>query len=261
MYTIKKSMAAATLATLGFMSIHADAEANTPHSFSLGVEGAFYKYREPKFMETHGGMYGANAEYIYNFTDNFHCGLEARLLYGNVDYSSNGTGRDKNIKQWLFEPRGLLGYTFRGIALNPTLFSGLGYRYKSDHSGGNVSSTGHHGYDRTSQYLYVPIGMRFSSNFSEKWDWQTTAEFDIFLGGRQESDLQTFLGHKVTHDQTKGMGLKFDYLIGYKAAGTSKLSFGPYVNYWSIKKSKVVHDSLEPKNNTVEAGLKAKWKF
>lgn len=252
----------ALMLSVAFLNTDAFAECKKNHSFSLGLEGSYYRYNEPKFMQYTGSFYGLNTDYFYRFSNNLTLGAEARIDFGLANYKSKNTGRDKNIKQFLVEPRVLVGYTFKTSSVNLTPFSGVGYRFKSDHSGGKFSTTGHHGYDRTSQYLYLPLGLTLSGAFNKSWDWQTTGEFDLLLAGRQKSNvtLNTSSRMSIIHKQKKGWGLKGEYLVGYNT-GSGKLSAGPFVNYWNIKKSNVNSWTIEPKNNTLEVGLKVKWTF
>jgi hypothetical protein len=269
MSKISKIFKTTALATLALAGITDTAEAKPGNSFSLGVEGFYYRYREPGLMEDKGSLYGLNADYFHTFSNSWFLGTEARVDFGKADYKSQNTGRDSGVKQFIYEQRGLVGFTFVG-SVNTSIFTGLGYRYKSDHGCGTVTTTGHLGYDRYSQYLYLPVGLRLNADFSQSWDWQATGEFDWLITGRQNSDLATIgiTRRSVEHKQSKGWGVKLDYLIGYKMTN-SKIAFGPFLNYWNIKKSNEVMvatnrgilSTWEPKNTTVEAGLKAKWSF
>ena len=252
------SVACAAVVTLVSPSL-ANFSGTSPHTVSVGVEGFYYKYHEPGLMEDNGALFGLNGEYSYSFQNNIFVGTEARIDLGSANYKSNGTGRAKSVTHFIFEPRFLAGYDihFEKITVSP--YTGLGFRYKSDYSGGHISTTGHIGYDRHSHYLYLPIGIKMRGDYTETWDWQSHAEVDILLTGRQHSD-SIYYSKELRHDQDKGWGLKAEYLLGHKFTN-GKLSFGPFFNYWDIDDSEVVAGTLEPDNYTVELGLKAKWTF
>ena len=253
-----QSISAACAAALAITSPSlAKDEDSSPHTFSLGAEGFFYNYREPNLMEDKGALFGLNGEYFYTFQNNLFLGMEGRIALGQANYKSKGTGRAKNFNQFIFEPRFLLGYDFHLENFTIAPYVGLGYRFKSDYSAGKFTTTGHYGYDRESQYFYLPLGLKMNGDFSEKWDWQARTEFDILLAGSQLSKIPH---NKTRHHQDSGWGAKVEYLVGHKFT-SGKLSFGPFFNYWDIDDSNIVNNLVEPKNYTVELGLKAKWTF
>ncbi len=77
--------------------------------------------------------------------------------FGNIDYTSAGTG---TMKKEYYKSRleYYLSSTARLGANDFKPYIGLGYRELLDDSGFKRSSTNHIGYDRLSQYSYIPIG-------------------------------------------------------------------------------------------------------
>jgi len=232
------------------------------HSASLGAELFYYQYREPGLMRSKGPLYGMNGAYNFAFCNGFFLQPDARFAYGRTKYTSNGTGSLKNEPNWLFETRLLFGKKFK---LNATThidpFLGFGYRYKSDDASKKTTTTGHFGYYRRSQYFYIPLGLTLHHQLDNCWTLSPTAEFDWFLRGKQRSDIFETVHNK----QKKGFGLRGDFMATYKLQRGS-FSFGPFVNYWKIKDSehtkvKGVSVGLEPKNQTIEAGIKIKYNF
>ncbi|HUX80513.1 MAG TPA: autotransporter outer membrane beta-barrel domain-containing protein [Alphaproteobacteria bacterium] len=232
------------------------------NQFSLGLEGFHYNYRESRLMKTKGFLYGVNAAYNYTFNNGFFFQPDVRFDYGHTNYKSNGTGSMKKEPNWLVETRIIFGKRFKLTStteLDP--YVGFGYRYKADDTDGKKTTTGHLGYYRRSQYLYIPLGLTLHQQINCDWSLSPTAEFDWFLRGRQRSDL-----HKtINNTQKKGYGLKGDLMLTRKFSKSS-LSFGPFINYWNIKNSNIVRVSptmglVEPHNKTIEAGLKVKYTF
>lgn len=245
----------------------------SPHQFTLGLEGFYYRYDEKvqrrKLMNDRGVLYGIIAGYDYEFSNHFFMGVDLRAAWGNCNYWSNGTGRDKRIPAGRFEGRFLMGKKFlteNGLYLTP--FIGAGYRLKMDFSGGHVTTTGHHGYHRASQYFYIPLGLTLTKPLSQDWSLAITGEYDLFIGGEQWSGINRGDGKALKHNQKRGYGLKADAAL-IKNFNRKSLSFGPFINYWNIKDSNVVpirhfnqmYYTVEPKNTTIEAGLQIKFRF
>lgn len=181
------------------------------------------------------------------------------LTYGRTDYSSAGSGT-MNKDYYKGRVEAYLAYRCNA-AISP--FIGLGYRQLFDNSGGQTTSTGALGYDRMSQYLYLPIGARFDpfSRLSIK------AQYDLFLGGRQTSYLSTASSSysDITNRQRSGWGL--DLTANYRVA--AKWSLYSFFRYWDIKKSDtatgtysgVSYLAYEPDNTTQELGVGVAYRF
>ena len=215
--------------------------------------------------------------------------LEGRAAWGEVDYESYETGSLDGINYFSSELRALLGYE---IPLNPDLrvmpYLGYGYRYLKDDQGGKLTSTGAWTYDRESQYQYIPIGVELTRDLSNRWTVALTLEYDLFLAGRQKSHMED--GGLTLYDSAEGTWHVQDTLEnnqnkGYGARGSVKVTrqsdwmdffLEPYVRYWSIGESEMSQYSsegglnvwvysgtdvpvtgYEPKNTTMEYGLKA----
>ena len=122
------------------------------------------------------------------------------------------------------------------------------------------SSTGHWGYDRTSQYFYLPVGM---INYLENSGY-FKAQYNHLISGNQKSDIGYFSASDYDWDATqkKGYGYSFEY------APNENYSF--FLRYWKIENSEYVRYTgtsgcgvytppcsvLEPLNDTLELGMK-----
>ena len=176
----------------------------------------------------------------------------AELTYGQTEYNSASTGTlIKDYYKARFET--LLSYNYEGVSP----FLGLGYRWLYDDSGGLVSSTGHTGYDRQSQYLYLPLGI--ITQLTDELTFK--GQYNLFLSGKQTSYLSTFSAScgDVENNQNDGYG--FDSALNYSL--DEDISIYGFYRYWDIADSDPntvvcagsILTAKEPKNTTAETGI------
>lgn len=243
----------------------------TEHSIALSI--ASYQYHEPGLMSSTGSKLGLEINTIKITRDNLVVRGDFRYAGGTVDYSSVNTGSAGGEPDWYIEARGLLGKDFytQGARLSP--YIGLGYRYLFNDARG-LTTTGHWGYRRESNYFYLPLGLIHHMVIKEHGALVSTLEYDQLLTGKQISHLSdggTGYGD-VTNKQSRGYGVKLSIL--YQG---NNWALGPYAHYWNIKESdwsplyqngRPVFNTygqalggVEPDNNTVEIGWKVTRKF
>jgi hypothetical protein len=253
------------------LSLATHAAAQTRPGFEIGPELYYYQYEEPDFAKLEGAFAAANGSYTFK-GDRYFLRLNAILGAGYLDYSSAGTGSYSGTWNYMGDFRALGGgdFTLRdGLIASPS--SGLGYRLLFDNSGGTVSSSGARGYDRLSQYLYLPVGITFGIAIGGGWTLKPNAEFDLLLHGWQTSYLSTADSrlNDPTNDQNHGYGIRAD-LLAEMPTRFGSLSFGPFVRYWNIRTSDPatitfrgtpVGTGYEPGNHTIEAGGTVKFGF
>jgi hypothetical protein len=142
------------------------------------------------------------------------------------------------------------------LPIKNTLYTGIGYRNHYDHSGFQTTSTGYSGYDRLSQYLYLPLGSYYpiSNGFLK-------TQINYLIIGQQTSYFSQISGYKnnIQNIQKNGYGLDFSYM-----PNTSKYEI--YWRYWNIGDSNTdasyfTSGSLngyyyEPANKTNELGVR-----
>ncbi len=238
------------------------------HSFDLTTDGSYIKYEEPDIMKETGWMAGVSGEYTARFPQHLVLGVDGRFAFGQVDYESNGTGTIDNINDFLGETRVTAGYdVYMESASRITPYAGFGYRFLRDELGGNISTTGAGGYDRESNYYYLPVGVKTLTSLDGDWFFGVKAEYDIFLNGTQKSMLgQALTGvDTLENDQNDGYGLKGSIQI-IKRNERFNLLVEPFVNYWNIDQSELKAITYggtpvgvvgyEPENNSTEVGLK-----
>jgi len=267
---LKRSVLAAAMAVLFAASA---ASAGEPaHSFTVGPEVYWVKYKEPGVMRNEGVMYGVSLGYRYDAPTGLMLGADLAVAAGEVDYDSQGTGSMENNDDTRLEARLLAGYGFKpaqGLTFTP--YAGLGYRFLRNDSAGKVSTTGDVGYERRSNYFYLPVGVAAVKALSGGWKVTGTAEFDWMFYGRQYSDLSG-TGHglpDIDNRQDHGIGLRaslgvekdLSEALGAKAS----LAFEPFVRYWRIAKSELEYAAgaawYEPKNKTTEIGAALSLRF
>lgn len=241
--------------------------------YELGPYVSHFNYKEPGVMEDKGylsGIFGA-VTLRPDQADAYWPGmyrLDGSIGFGEVDYTSQSTGSINGIDEFMLEARYVAGYDFPAASgARVTPYAGLGYRYLRDDSGGMRSSTGHSGYKRESNYWYIPVGVEASGPLAGGWGAGFTAEFDVFLRGKQKSHLgDAVLGlGTLENTQDSGYGARGSVRITRETAGAVFL-LEPYVRWWKIDDSRlsliacdpsVCIFGYEPGNESLEAGVKA----
>ena len=190
-----------------------------------------------------------------------------KLLYtieyseGRVNYTSNGTGT--MVKDYY---RGRLEtYLSKEIYVNQKRarsYIGLGYRELFDNSANQLSSTGAIGYNRISQYYFLPVGMIWYINDS----WSLKSQYNYLLDGKQTSYLKNAFPatYNVNPINTQRIGGGFDFTLN-KKLNSNWYSYG-FFRHWNLGESDMVSCSaslncIEPKNSTNEIGVGISFAF
>ena len=233
----------------------------TRRGFEIGAQLASYHYEEPSFAQLTGSRVGLVGAYTFTSASGMFFRLDGRGSYGALKYQGSGT--QDSVPDLIAEARGVAGMDFpsgSGVSLSPYL--GLGYRYLYDDLRGR-SSTNAAGYRRYSNYLYAPVGVTIRFDLGDRWVLAPTFEADIFIIGKQKSQLSDAnLGfNDVTNTQNHGSGHRFSLLLE-----RDHLAFGAWWHYWNIKDSDVQPiglgaAGLEPANWTREGGIEFRYRF
>ena len=242
-------------------------------SYEIGSEVYYFNYEEKDVMTETGPMYGLTGELKWKFAQNYSLRVQGRGALGQVDYDSTSTGSVDNISDYTFEVRALGGYQ---MTINNTLnlepYFGFGCRFLRDQLGGKTSTTGAAGYDRQSQYFYIPTGINIEKSLSSDWDVKLNAEFDVFLKGRQKSELGDALAGLDTleNDQNHGWGARGSVEF-VKKMSQYDFVIEPFIRYWDIDQSETENVTFsgtpigvvgyEPANTTMEVGAKLAIQF
>jgi len=233
-------------------------------SWAAGADVHHQSYREPSLDVSEDGWFGGLTGDLRLTYNQWQLRGEALLAYGKMDYSGSGT--INGIDDVELELRLLGAYALplntKGDQLTP--YAGYGYRLLADFMGGHTSSTGRFGYDRLSQYHYIPIGLESLVGIAPGWALKPTIEYDYFIEGTQDS----YLSPELHNTQNSGYGARAS-LFARTSYGSNPIEFGPFVRYWHIDQSNTqtaansqfVITGFEPQNHTVEAGLGFKFWF
>jgi len=234
----------------------------TRRGFEVGGQIAHYHYEEPdfaKFIGNRGGLVGA-----YTFPrrwDPVFFRVDGRESYGDLKYQGSGT--KDSVPDLIIEVRSVAGVDFlAGSSVSFSPYLGLGYRHLYNDSRG-YTSTNAAGYQRYSNYLYAPLGVTIRFDLGNRWVLAPTGEADIFLRGKQKSQLSDANAgfNDVTNTQKRGSGHRF-----YLMVERDHLAFGAWWHYWNIKDSDVQpiglgQAGLEPANWTRESGIEFRYRF
>ena len=236
----------------------------TQSSNDIGLSLSSYQYQEPGIMSSKGAKLGLDVRTIRVLENGHFLRGDMRYAFGSVDYTGSGSANGQ--QDWYIDGRGVAGRDWSVGESVVAPYAGLGYRYLANDARG-ITSTGAAGYRRESNYFYLPVGITHRYALDEQARLVTEIEYDHLLAGRQLSKLSDAgLGYgDVTNKQSSGFGLRFSTTYAKE-----NWAIGPYANYWNIGRSDTVpvyqNGALagygaEPKNNTVEFGLKASQQF
>jgi hypothetical protein len=236
----------------------------TQTGYDIGLSLSSYKYQEPGYMSSKGVKMGLDLHTVKVLQNDLFVRGDLRYAFGTVDY--NGSGSDSGEPDWYIEARGLVGkdWAISGAVL--AAYTGVGYRYLFN-DGRGITSTGYAGYRRESNYLYLPVGIIHRMAINDQARLESTLEYDRLLAGKQISRLSDAgLLQDITNNQNNGYGLKLSVMYH-----KSDWAIGPYADYWNIGQSDMAAvynqngtlfgSGAEPKNNTVEFGLKGSKRF
>ncbi|PIZ31746.1 MAG: hypothetical protein COY40_01055 [Alphaproteobacteria bacterium CG_4_10_14_0_8_um_filter_53_9] len=224
----------------------------------IGARAGYYRYSEnPNFMELEGvSNIGVDAAYQTMANVPF-LGQQAVRIEGRLSRSQDGyssaSGFTNGNESTVAEVRTLLvgRYDVGSLTLNP--YWGYGYRYLKNDLQDTATALG---YERTSQYHYLPLGTWLAMPVTNKVSAIGQVEYAPLIYGRQHSAINSGL------DNTQTSGHHIRLFGGARYAG---LTVGPYAEFWRVDDSDTSCASsfcgYEPKNFTREVGVKATYHF
>jgi outer membrane protein OmpA-like peptidoglycan-associated protein len=253
------------------LSLSSAARAQTDTGLTIGAEGYYYEYDEPGFDRSSGPYGRVGAAYTGQLWDTF---WTADLMLGGgvLDYRSGTAGNIDSYGNYSGELRLL---ATRDIQFKPdgfylSLFTGLGYRVSYDDTAG-TTSLGNASVDRLTQYLYWPLGFGLSFPITESVTFKPSFEYDFLIDGNVDVETGGVAGisNNLRNDLNSGSGYRIALDTEVDTA-TGRLSFGPFLRYWSVRVSdlaainaggETVGFAFEPISHTWEAGFGAKLNF
>lgn len=255
------------------------------HTLTVDAQPFYYHYDEAEIgVYLKGIMMGYGAHYAYRPADsnvilnnpvvNTYI-VEGYYAEGEVDYK--GSGRADNQDNSFFDVRTMIGKDYllydRSIV---TPYIGFGYRSLHHEFNHRQTTTGQWGYDRRNYYMYLPVGFYATIPGGQNWTGAFNLEYDVFLFGRNVSDLTSVNAHTTAafganpkFDQRKGYGVRASGKFLFNLGGNVDFFVEPFGRVWRIDDSEVVTvpytpaggptqnlEFLEPKNFTYEVGSK-----
>ena len=211
-------------------------------TFRPYIELANYSYQEPSVMEkTSDKPFLGLGLIIEAPILNDVVTLDVAYKTGATNYSSVRTGKT------IADPTNISQIEVKYVKKFDQLevYSGIGYRALFDSWGNKVTSTNHDTYDRRSQYVYAPLGMKFNNGLLSN----TMVQFNFLLRGLQTSYFGAIPGYQDTSKLQKS---------GWGVRGEQKISdnLQLFISYWNIKESELNRGFYEPQNTTFETGVK-----
>jgi hypothetical protein len=237
-------------------------------SVYIGPEIYSFKYKESGLMEEEGIFYGmhfgcTSRDWVSTSSSNGGSVFKAegRFAFGRVDYDGalmDGTPAKLNgINDFVFEGRLLLGADMLFSDILGTLYSGVGYRYLNDDPSFDPA-----GYERESNYLYIPLGYEIYANLKADWYWGAGIELDYLAWGMQRTHLSDIdpIYPDVDNRQNSGYGYRASVRFEHKSK-KAVFAIEPFYRYWDIDDSEVEPAGYEPANETKEIGVQLFWIF
>ncbi len=251
------------------------------HTWQVGPEISYYQYKEPGLMEEEGTLYGIVGSYTYRGWAALSAEelamdpagrrrgqmfkLDGRFSWGEVDYDGELTDGTPytidDIDDYVLDFRLLWGSDSLGAETLNTFYIGLGYRYLNDDP-----SFDPYGYERESNYFYVPIGIDTISDLGNRSCFGLTGEVDLLLFGIQVSHFSDLdpAYDDIENLQWFGFGLRGSARYEKK---TQALDFviEPFIRYWWVEQSDPEYFNglvaYEPKNRSLEYGIHLIFRF
>jgi len=258
------------LSCAGAALMSTTAHAQTDTGFSVDAEGYYYAFTQPGFDQSKGPYGRIGGSYTGNYLDTFWT-ADVQLGGGVLNYTSGASGNLDSYVNYSSEVRLIATRDIQFVpdwTLSP--FLGLGYRVGYDDSGGNTTTTGNPTVSRLTQYLYWPIGFGLSFP-TGSMTFKPSFEYDFLIDGnvRAETSGVAGIGDNLSNNLAHGSGYRINFDTEVQTE-TGKLSFGPFVRYWSVRVSdlatidsdgRAVAFAFEPISHSWEAGFGAKLNF
>jgi hypothetical protein len=224
--------------------------------WEIGPEVSYFRYEEPGTMKDRGVLYGVAGAYT-RYDENRLFRIEGEFCFGLVDYDGSlddGTPYTMdNSRDYLLNLRLLWGRPWGTGDWDSRFCAGLGYRALNDDSSHDPL-----GYDRQSNYLYLPVGLKTYHELADHWQIGLGGELDVLLLGIQFSGI--YENGVLTNVQWPGFGARASVELRHKTEAMD-LAIAPFIQYWWVDDSNVSDGWYEPCNHTLQYGLGLIWRF
>ncbi len=228
----------------------------TGPQWEVAPEVSYYRYAEPGTMKIDGLLYGVAASWT-QYRPHGLFRVDGEFAVGKVDYEGSlmdGTPYTmEGDTDFLLNLRLLWGWSPPAEGWDNLIYAGAGYRGLNDYALQDPA-----GYDRQSNYFYVPLGLKMYHALAGRWQLGVGGEFDLLLLGIQLSGVES--NSAVVNLQWPGFGARASVELRHRARSTD-LAIAPFVQYWWVEESAVSDGWYEPRNNTIQYGVSLIWRF
>ncbi len=222
--------------------------------WEVAPEVSYYRYTEPGTMKIDGLLYGVAASYT-RYRPHGLFRVDGEFAVGQVDYEGSLTdGTPYSMEgdtDFLLNLRLLWGQSWPVEGWDNLFYAGVGYRGLNDYAGQDPA-----GYDRQSNYFYLPLGLKTYHELAGHWQIGVGGEFDLLLIGVQISGVD----NGVVNIQWPGYGARASVELRHRAK-SADLAITPFVQYWWVEETNTSDGWYEPRNNTIQYGLSLIWRF
>ena len=214
-----------------------------------GLEVGDFHYRESHLMRedgVQGGVYGSIAilaahPWYFQFYMSM---VGGDVKYdGGYGYGASYHDLTGDTSNYIYNFRGIVGYTIEGDSIRLMPYSGFGYRYLENDLNDLTIPGVVSGYLREQTYIYLPLGLEISIPVSSDKSWTIglKSEFDWMYYGYNKSG-------GIELDNQNGWGFRFIPFIRYDINDKIGLKLEAFGEYWKINDSDVNEGFLEPEN-------------
>lgn len=245
------------------------------HAWEVAPEIYNFTYEEPGVMEEEGTFYGILVSYTGRDERTRVSGdpstrsddsiswstfkIEGRYSWGEVDYDGalmDGTPYEiEDIDDYVLGLGFLWGREWDPATFLNGIHIGIAYRYLNDAS----HKVDPAGYERESNYVYVPVRLNAVVGSRNTWQLRFMAELDVMLVGCQISHIE----ETIYNWQYGGLGAQGAIALTYRS-NVVDFAVAPFIRYWWVPESETDQvyyedyylEYVEPENNTTEYGLR-----
>lgn len=264
------------------------------HIFEVGYETSDYTYREPDLMSLKAKKHGVSVVYTRNSAlssdvnddDPTFASLEYRYMKGRADYNGGFRVYDpmtdtitdypysEKQKDYYMEAALKFGRYYKLVdSLKLWPYIGIAWRSLRNSEDKVVEfapSMFGWTYQRTSTYVYMPIGGRLTMDMGSHIRLTLGGEIDWLIRGNQNSHIRGGNFDSLSNRQEKGYGVRVNAKLETEIWKLGAF-IEPFWRYWKIQNSKPVTvyevdgsgnptgntmDFWEPKNYTREYGIR-----
>ena len=236
--------------------------------YHVGVAGHQETYKEKDddgsmFMQEKAkDMMGIVGGAVVTLDSGTQLDIEGQYLRGKSTYTGAFQGQPygslvmDGVKRSMWQLEGVAKFPTVVGGYDMRVGGGLGIRKLTDNLQDFVG-----GYKRTNELVYLKAGVEKDFAIGDGWTSTPKVYAKYVVKGTQKSVSDTF---DLTHDQPGGYG--FDVSVKFEKEIQGKNTyFEPYYRTWEIRKSDVTMynggETVEPKNNTSEFGVKVGMTF